>query len=137
MSVLRSDRKESDMQFIVNAMDLYSATVQYSNKIPKRYTFTVAQKITDKAGEILDHVIEGNSFPVSNQHEAQIRRDQFLMAMAKIRSLSCRIEAIKRIPNVQILDIGTVERWMKMLDKELILIKGVMKSDRERYKNLS
>ena len=124
------------MQFIINAMDLYAATVQYSNKVPKRYTFTVAQKIIEKAGEILDHVIEGNSFPVTNQHEAQLRRDQFLLAVAKVRALSCRIEAIKRIPNVQIFDIGTVEKWMAMLNKELILIKGVMKNDRARYKDL-
>ena len=136
MSVHRADRAESEMQFIITAQELYAATVQQYTRIPKRYTFLAALPFVEMAGEILDHVVEGNSFPVTNQHEAQLRRDQFLLAQATIRSLTCRIEALMRIPNVQILDVDTMEAWMKKLDKELILLRAVMKNDRARYKNL-
>ena len=136
MSVLRSDRGPAEPQFVLTAMELYTSVLEHYHKFPKRHTFSVAQALLTKAGEILDNAVEGNSFPVTNQHEAQMRRDFFLLALTKTRSFCNRVEAITEAQNIQLIDVKVMENWMRLAHWEIGLLKGVMKSDRARFKTL-
>lgn len=53
MSVVKSERTESAMEFLDNAHKLYIYTIQQCVNFPKRYTFYVSTEIAKTAGEIL------------------------------------------------------------------------------------
>ena len=75
----------------------------------------------------------GNSVNPGNQHEAQIRRDYFVRAIAELNSLVSQVEIAAEMFGVA---PETMREWMGMVKREIDLVKGVMDSDRRRYKKL-
>lgn len=133
MSVIKSKRNESDMQFLDTAFQLYIYSVQQCVKFPKRYTFYVSQEISHTASEIHRKVKCANSVFPTNAHEFQIRRDYFLEAYADTQSLISQINAATELFQIS----GSIlTRWMELIQSELHLLKGIMKKDKARYKNL-
>lgn len=133
ISVIKSKRNESDMQFLDTAYQLYIFTVQQCVKFPKRYTFYVSQDISHIASEIHRKVKCANSIFPTNMHEVQMRRDYFLEAYADTQSLISQVNAASEMFQIS----GSVlTRWMELIQSELNLLKGVMKRDKARYKNL-
>ena len=133
MSVHKNDREESSVQFLYNARNLQIYTIRKCSHFPKRYTFYISQPIVKIATDIYDHVKRANSIYPTNQHEAQLRRDHFLQANAATYSLVSQIELAAEIFS---LEYSVMENWMKYVDDEIRLLKGIMESDRDRYKNL-
>lgn len=121
------------MQFLDTAYQLYIFTVQQCVKFPKRYTFYVSQGIADIAFEIHRKVKCGNSIFPTNEHEVQMRRDYFLEAYADTQSLISHINAATELFQIS----GSVLcRWMELIQTELRLLRGIMRRDKTRYKNL-
>ena len=56
MSVIKSNRSESEMEFIHTARQLQIYSIQKCVGFPKRYTFYVSQPIADMATKIHDYV---------------------------------------------------------------------------------
>lgn len=133
MSVIKSKRSESEMEFVYNARQLQIYTIQKCVGFPKRYTFYLAQPIADLATQIHHHVKCANSIYPTNQHEVQMRRDYLLKANAELQSLVSQIEVAAEIFG---LEPDTLKYWMEFVEKEIRLVKAVMKKDRERYKNI-
>lgn len=134
MSVIKSKRNESNAEFLASARKLQVYTIQKCvNAVPKRYTFYIGQPLAESAKEVYRQVKRGNSIYPLNQHEAQMRRDCFLLAHAELQSLVSQIELANEIlgfhPEV-------LAGWSELLSSEIRMVKAVMKSDRERYKNL-
>lgn len=121
------------MEFIHNARSLQIYTIKTCVKMPKRYTFYISQPIVQMAVNIYNDVKSANSIYPTNEHEAQMRRDYLLRANAALYSLVSQIEVA-----AEILDLETdkLKTWSKLIDAETRLIKGVLKDDKERYKNL-
>lgn len=133
ISVIKSKRGESDLQFLDTAYQLYIFSVQQCVKFPKRYTFYVSQEISHTASEIQRKVKCGNSIFPSNAHEYQKRRDYFIEAYADAQSLISQINAATELFQIS----GNVlSRWMELIYSELSLLKGVMKRDKARYRRL-
>lgn len=133
ISVIKSKRNESEMQFLDTAYQLYIYTVQQCVKFPKRYTFYVSQEISHTASEIHRKVKCANSVFPTNIHEFQMRRDYFLEAYADTQSLVSQINAATELFQIS----GSIlTRWMELIQSELHLLKGIMKKDKTRYKNL-
>ncbi len=121
------------MQFLDTAYQLYIFTVQQCVKFPKRYTFYVSQDISHTAFEIHRKVKCANSVFPTNAHEFQMRRDYFLEAYADAQSLISQINAATELFQIS---GSTLTRWMELIQSELHLLKGVMRKDKARYKNL-
>lgn len=133
ISVIKSKRNESNLQFVDTAFKLYTFTIQQCVKFPKRYTFYVSQEISNTATKILVEVKRGNSIYPTNEHEVQMRRDCFLNAYADAQSLISQINAATELFQIS----GTVlTGWMELIQSELNLLRGIMKKDKARYKNI-
>ncbi len=133
MSVIKSKRSTSDMEFIANARRLQIYTIQKCVNFPKRYTFYVSQPIANAATRIYEDVKRGNSIYPLNQHEVQMRRDCFIRANMELQSMISQLEVAQELFGIE---METLKYWMTIIDTEIRLVKAVMKADRERYKNL-
>ena len=134
LSVIKSKRGESDAEFLANARALQAYTIKRCvNSIPKRYTFYIGQNIAAIATRVYELVKCGNSIYPLNQHEVQVRRDYFLRAYAELQNLVSQIELANEI--IQFEDMVLPE-WSRLIGNEIRLVKGVIKADRERFKNL-
>ena len=134
MSVIKSKRATSEMEFIANARKLQIYTIQKCVNFPKRYTFYVSQPIANAATRIYEDVKRANSIYPLNQHEVQIRRDCFIRANAELQSMISQLEVAQELFGIE---METLKYWVDIIDTEIRLVKAVMKADRERYKNLS
>lgn len=92
MSVPKPQRNESEVEFLHTARKLLEFTLRRSKKIPKRFTFTLTNRLVDTAWAVYDSVKAGNSVFPSNQHEVQTRRDHFLNTRATLNVLVGQIE---------------------------------------------
>lgn len=133
MSVIKSKRSESEMEFVHTARQLQIHSIQKAVGFPKRYTFYVSQPIANCATRIHEYVKCANSIYPLNQHEVQMRRDYLLRANAELNSLVAQIEVAAEMFGIE---PDKMKYWMDIVEKEIRLVKGTMKKDRERYKDL-
>ena len=134
MTVIRSKRSTSELEFLYTARNLQTYTIRKCvNTIPKRYTFFIAQHLADSATAVYAHVKKGNSIYPVNQHEVQMRRDHFLQAYAELQNLVSQIELSYEIIRY---DKSVLEEWSALIVQEMKLISGILKKDRERFKSL-
>ena len=133
MAVIKSARSESEMEFIHTARHLQIYSVQKCVSFPKRYTFYVSQPIAACATRIHEYVKCANSIYPLNRHEAQMRRDYLLRANAELNSLVSQIEVANELFGME---PDKMKFWMEIVEKEIRLVKGTLKKDRERYKDL-
>ena len=133
MSVIKSKRSTSEMEFLANARKLEVYTLQKCVGFPKRYTFYLAQPLANSATYVYANVKRGNSIYPLNQHEVQMRRDYFLRAYAELQNMVSQIEVAQELFGIE---MDTMKYWMEIIDTEMRLVKAVLKNDRARYKEL-
>jgi len=134
MSVVRSKRSESEMEFLNTARKLQIYTIQKCvNTIPKRYTFFLANHIADSASAVYTSVKKANSVYPLNQHEVQIRRDYFIKAYVELQSMVSQVEVAQELLHFE---TKILHEWSQLISDEMKLIQAVMRKDRDRYKNL-
>lgn len=121
------------MEFVYAARQLQIHTIKKCVNFPKRYTFFVSQPIAACATRIHEYVKCANSIYPMNQHEAQLRRDYMLRANAELNNLVSQLEVANELFGIE---GDKLKYWMDIVDKEIRLVKGIMKKDRERYKDL-
>ena len=133
MSVIKSKRNTSTMEFLATARKLQIYTIQKCANFPKRYTFYVSQPLANAATRVYEYVKCANSIYPLNQHEAQLRRDCFIKANAELNSIASQLEVAQELFGI---DMETLMYWAEMVNTEIKLVKAVMKNDRDRYKDL-
>lgn len=140
MSVYKSKRGKSSVQFVETARKLEEHTLEQCLKVPKRYTFLLTQRIMGLASEVYEDVVSANSiFPV-NQHEAQLRRDHLTAANAALQALDRQLGLLagvlwKNPENFNGFDHAFTV-WGDLINEEAKLISGIKRADRARYKDL-
>lgn len=141
MSVYKSKRKLSAIQYVENARKLQVHTIRNCVKFPKRYTYLAVQKIAELAEDIDTHVRIAESMMPTNLHEAQIKRDELTLAFGLLNSLDDKLQLMydivaenpnfktefKWLPNAML-------EWGRLIQTERDLITGVKKADRKRFK---
>lgn len=133
MSVIKSKRNQSDVQFIQTAKDLEEFTLEQCLKFPKRYPFLLTNKIMDYSSSVLDCVTLANNIFPKTKAEASQRRQLFLTARGTLKSMIPQIDiAYKKFP----IKDNAMIHWMELIDTELHLITGIMKKDKQRFKDL-
>ena len=133
MSVIRSQRDVSELQFLNTARELQIYSIKKTVNFPKRYTFYVSQPLANIATRIHQYVKLGNSIYPTNAHEAQLRLDYFLKAKAEVNNLVSQIEVACELFDIE---ENSMKYWMSLVSQELKLLKALIKSDRARYKDL-
>ena len=150
MSVLKSKRGESDVAFLDTARRLEAYTLEQCLKIPKRLTFFLSTEIMKWATAVYNNVKAANSIYVTNQHEAQIRRDYFNEANNALQILDGKIgllyDTLSKNPeqfgNSKDQSSGrrrletAIKTWTALINEESALISKIKKADRTRYKDL-
>ncbi len=133
MSVIKSKRSKSDVEFLNTARELELYTIRTVVNFPKRYTFYVSQPLANLSTSIYSLVKEGNSIYPQNKHESQMRIDCFLKAVARLQALVGQVEmALELFPA----EYKKIDRWMELIAEENRLLKAVIKKERTKYKDL-
>jgi hypothetical protein len=141
MSVIASQRGESQMQFIETARLLEEETLAYCMKAPKRYSAFLTGEIMTLAGRVHSYVLMANSVYITNKTEFELRRNYFNKANSCLQALNPKInllystilkshskdEKYKWIHNA-------MKRWCELMNREAELISKIKKSDKERHK---
>lgn len=144
MSVYASKRKESKVEFLRVAQDLTVYTARQIKKFPKAQRFIFADEILRLSIEIHDNIMRANSIYVHkgmSEMEFNMRREYLIKARSAIFSMSSLLtvtltfllEGNNFFGSKE--DAAKVfEAWAEYLNKESVLIKAVMTSDIERYR---
>ena len=141
MSVPKSQRGESSMQFIQTARELKQHTLTVVKKCPKRLQFFLLAPIYEEAREVLHSVKAANNTFVHNAHEAQIRADYLGRANVVLQNLTDDLEDLYE----ELINDEERYKWVanamqkhgELISAEAKLIGKVRKSDKERYKGLT
>ena len=133
MSVIKSKRSVSTMQFLQTARELEKETRRLCVNGPKRYTFFGLQDLWQTSREVYGCVKKGNSVYPTNQHEVQMRRDYFITAGCELQDYISQLELLI---DDGIIPPAAAERVSTLVSTEIGLIKALLKSDKERYRNL-
>lgn len=141
MSVPKSQRSESSMQFIQTARELKQHTLTVVKKCPKRLQFFLLAPIYEEAREVLHSVKAANNTFVHNAHEAQIRADYLGRANVVLQNLADDLEDLYE----ELINNEDRYKWVanamqkhgELISAEAKLIGRVRKSDKERYKGLA
>lgn len=133
MSVPKHERGVSELEFIYNARQLQVHTIRKCANFPKKYRFSISNPLELSARTIHGEVKKGNSIFPRNQHEFQMRRDCFLRAYAELYDFASQLEIANEVLDI---DNDAFKFWTALVRQEIKLVKGVMESDKRRFKNL-
>ena len=138
MSVIKSKRGESPMQFIETARKLEAHTFSVVTKAPKRYGPYLLYKLMALATTVHDEVRAANN--IYPRHEAQMRRDCLTKANIALQNLSPKLtllyDAILQNPEKCPWIDHAMQEFGEYIKEEAKLIAKVKKADSERYKDL-
>lgn len=134
MSVLKSHRSISPVEFLENAIELEKYTHAQCKKFPKSERFFLAMPIFNLSHVIVYHVKSANEIVPRDQHEVQRRRDHFQDAKNALSDMVTQLDLAKN--SITGIPDHVWVNWMAMIAKEKTLIIGIMKSDLKRYSNL-
>ena len=135
MSVLVGDRSESGLEFLKNARDIEEKFIKMEINKPKRYGRYLG-RLVEYAMQLLSEVKAGNSFYPETKLDVDTRQVHFKEGIALCQVLVSQVEVVHDLFGNDGISIGEVHEIAEMIDKEIRLIKGVISSDKERYKNL-
>lgn len=133
MSVLKSKRCESGMQFVDTARELEIYTLRYAVKFPKRYTFFITTEIVRLSQAVYNEVKSANSIFPTNAHEAEMRRDCLIRANNALQCLISQLDIAKEVFCSDV-EAKVWAKWMDLIIEESKLISAVKKRDHERFK---
>lgn len=140
MSVIKSKRGESPMQFIETARKLEAHTFSVVTKAPKRYGPYLLYKLMALATTVHDEVRAANNIYPRNQHEAQMRRDCLTRANIALQNISPKLallyDTILQNPEKCPWIDHAMQEFGEYIKEEAKLISKVKKADSERYKDL-
>ena len=134
MSVIRSERNESDCLYLYNGLQLYKYTLERYKKLPKEYNGDIKPRIEECADKILFNLMFAYRYQVSNLHEYQTRKDILRETNAWLEKLDCMISIAK--------EKGHVEKriaipWEELIDNEFRLIRKERDKDKLIAKELA
>lgn len=132
MSVVKSKRSLSKMEFVDNAEKLEVYTITHCAKFPKKYTFTLSNEIVGYTREIYNNVCSANEYPNSIE-DYKRRAKLFAYTVELLKKVVRQLRIADQIFGIK---ATVMKDWMDLIDKELRLVSGIICSDREIMKAL-
>ena len=141
MSVYVSQRNVSKVQFLETARKLSAHTLTYCLKSPKRLTFFLTNDICHLARKVYYEANIANGINPRNKIEVQNRRTHFQLALAACENMEIPLSELKARLELNPKEYVkwkdfAFQEWGRLLLEEQKLLRAVMESDLERYKNI-
>lgn len=141
MSVYVSKRNESQVQFLETARKLSAHTLTYCLKSPKRLTFFITKDICYLARKVYYEANIANNIVPRNSKDVQNRREHFQLALAACENMELPLTELKARLEMNPEESKewkkfAFQEWGRLLLEEQTLLKGIMKKDLERYKEI-
>ena len=134
MSVIKSKRGDSPVQFVDTARDLEIHTIRQTTKIQKKY-----RKFNDMLIElsitVYNNVKMANSMYNDTKEKIARRTIYFDETLRSLYALISQIDIAKELSMGNITDYGWTH-WMELINKELTLIKSLKLSDKKKAETL-
>lgn len=130
MSVVKSKRSSSSMEFINNAEELELYTYRHTGRFPKRYYHTLTRDIITHANLICNYVTVANEFPVTVE-DYDDRINKFYKAKSEIQQLVRQVRIADELFGIK---STVLEEWMCLADKQDRLLGGIIYSDKQMSK---
>ena len=92
MSVLKSKRGESAMQFLETARELEVYTIRQCARFPKRFMFLITKDIVALSKAVYNNVKAANSVYPTNAAEVQVRRNYLIAANCELQCLISQLD---------------------------------------------
>ena len=137
MAVRVGERNQGDLTVIVKAKDhaAYTLDVTANEKnFPKRHRFSTANKLQEKAFEILECLVEANEFYPKTPEELNHRRLLQRKAMAGCRSMLTMIDVCSQRFGIK---TTTIAYWTRQLWDIRNLTAAWLRKDETRFKSLT
>ena len=135
MSVVRSQRSTSGMEFVNTARNLAKATMVFcANHLPKKYTFYLGQELCQNAMAVHRCVVRANEIYPKGPNEVWERRRLFLEAYGSLGVLD---SLLSMIPDTVPVKASSLEEISGMIISEKKLVRGMLERDEKRFKNLA
>ncbi|MBU3875694.1 hypothetical protein HGO97_007710 [Faecalicatena sp. AGMB00832] len=136
MSVLKSRREQSEMQFFQTAVDIQDKLIEFCMKeevIPKKYRFVYAMPIIATAQQLVDNVVDANTIYVKSNEDAIDRRRYQQRASGDCEKLLQKLQSLRRVRGI---DSAQLKEIVGMIISEKGYITAWRKSDNQRYKEM-
>lgn len=136
MSVREPERDESKIEFIKVLMDIEKWCLRKSETAPKKYRFMINNQLIKHSADAYSYAKMANSIRVKDSDTKQMRENYFTRAYISIQAFSSQIDIIYEICRNDFMTNKEHEQIAKDTFNGLRLLKGIVKSDKERYKDL-
>lgn len=136
MSVVSGLRGEGDLKVITESGKLCDYTLQITSTekhFPKRYRWSITNRIVQLTLDIDDHLIHANSIYVRSEEDSARRQRHQLEALELTYVLLRNIDRAYRRFGVGSFN---AEHWTGLIRELQRLIRGWYNKDKERYANI-
>ena len=121
--VFKRNRKETKLQFYINALDLQVAITQYVMRekiIPKKWRFAVGYDLVQKADLLVDFITLANSIYPTNWRELFIRKILQTFAIAMCFRIQNKLILMEKC--IQTVKIEQIEKIIELIGHEIELL---------------
>lgn len=134
MSVRKSERGLSNIEFLKELMDIEKWCLMKSETAPKKYRYMINTQLVTNSANAYNYAKQANSIRVINNETRILREKFFIQSLCSIQAFISQIEVMYSVCKADFLTNNELEDISELAYKGLILIKGIIKKDRERYK---
>lgn len=135
MSVRKSERGLSNIEFLKVLMDLEKWCLLKSEKAPKKYRYIVNSQLVTNSANAYCFAKQGNSIYVTNKETRIMRENFFIQSYCSLQAFVSQLDVIYSICKSDFLTNNELEEASSYAYNGIILIKKIIKNDRERYKD--
>lgn len=118
------------MEFLYQAKNFVSYTLQKTKDFPKAWTFSITNRLHDLAFKIYQYASLGNNIYPQNLHEVQKRRDCFTTAIGLCGYYS---EIIDIITETKGYPSDKMFEWNEKIHHLSALLRKTKEADKKRY----
>ena len=131
------DRKETKLQFYINALELQVEITKYVMKekiVPKKWRFAIGYDLVKKADLLVDFITIANSVYPSTWRELLIRKILQTLAVAMCFRLQNKLILMEKC--IETVKIEQMDKMIELIAHEIELLKAWRKSSKIIKENI-
>lgn len=135
MSVRANERDESSIEFLKVLRDIEKWCIYKSETCPKKYRFIINNQLLTRAANAYSYAKMANSIKVINSTTKELRENYTNQAYITIQAFSSQVDVIYEVCKSDFLTNHDLKEISEMDANALKLLNGLIKSDKNRYKD--
>ena len=136
MSVPKSERGESKVEFLNQLRKLEVLLLRINAKAPKKFNYFMNNFLIKPAADAYSDAKAGNTIYVMTEQDVQMRRKCMLSALINLSKISSQVDVYYEIYKSTFLTNNELQEIYSTLSLCYKLVKGVIKSDSEKGKRI-